>query len=388
MQLPARYVNLTEARARYGADVVDRLGSFLWRADPLADEAVEALAGVPGRQALIERGLHEGPGAIPEAPAALRHYIEESTRVPYWVDWEAQARGGAAFLRTGFFGGLVLGCKSLVSGYCSPAGNKPLVFTGQLREQAPRRLNETSRYVLEVSRPGGLKPGAPGAVISLKVRLMHAQVRRMIQKNERWDTARWGIPANQHDTAATLLLFSWVAVEGLSQLGFSFSEKEKDDLYQLWRYAGHLMGTDPELIPTSHREAARLGALIELTNGEPDDDSRALAQALMEAPLQSAKTPPEIARAKRIVPFSYGVSRALMGDELADKLGYPKDLWRFSVLPLRALISRALRLGRSLPGFEDFASARGQQYWEFIIQQGGDHKDFHLPQRLRPQGHA
>jgi hypothetical protein len=44
-------------------------------------------------------------------------------------------------LRTGFLGGIVLGFRSLVAGYCSPAGNKPLAFSGRLREAAPRRLS-------------------------------------------------------------------------------------------------------------------------------------------------------------------------------------------------------------------------------------------------------
>jgi hypothetical protein len=47
------------------------------------------------------------------------------------------ARGGEVLLRHGFFGGIVLGFRCLVAGYCSPAGNKPLAFSGRLREAAP-----------------------------------------------------------------------------------------------------------------------------------------------------------------------------------------------------------------------------------------------------------
>jgi hypothetical protein len=380
--VPERFLQVAEARARFGASI-DRLGAFLWRADPLADEAVESLASLPQRQALIERGLQEGVASIPEAPAAFRRFVEETQRVPFWVDWDILDRAGATFMRTGFFGGVVLGCKSLVSGYCSPGGNKPLVFTGQLREQASRRLNETSRYVVEVCRRGGLKPGAPGAVITLKVRLMHAQVRRMILRSGRWNENQWGTPANQHDMAGTLLLFSQVALEGLAQFGFQFTHTERDEIYQLWRYAGHLMGTEEELIPTCEREALRLSEMFRVTMAPPDEDSRALSAALMEAPLTRAKTPEEIARAKRVAAFSFGVSRALMGDELADQLGFPRDLWRFSVPALRAFLSRATKLGRAIPGLEDFATTRGQRYWEWVLQEGGDHKEFHLPQKLR-----
>src|SRR5436190_2004130 len=82
--------------------------------------------------------------------------------------------------RRGLLGGLVLGARSLIYGYASPAGNKPLVLSGRLREAAAPRLHETSKFVSAIVRPGGLRPGGEGWRISVRVRLMHAQVRRMI----------------------------------------------------------------------------------------------------------------------------------------------------------------------------------------------------------------
>ena len=87
--------------------------------------------------------------------------------------------------------------RSLVLGYASPAGNKPLMLSGRLKEQALKRLNETARFVQAVCRPGGMRPLADGWQITVKVRLIHAQVRRMILKSGKWDEGAWGAPVNQ-----------------------------------------------------------------------------------------------------------------------------------------------------------------------------------------------
>ena len=117
----------------------------------------------------------------------MREFIEETARVPAWVDWPTIDHAGDVLHRAGVLGGLVLGAMSLPFGYASPGGNKPLVLSGRLTEQAPRRLSETSRFVQAVCRPRGVRPGADGFKITLKVRLMHAHVRAMLLRSGRWD---------------------------------------------------------------------------------------------------------------------------------------------------------------------------------------------------------
>src|SRR5262245_58628158 len=206
---PSRYVNLEAARQRFG-DRVDRVGRHLYGVDALADAAVAALEALPKGEGwrLFEQGLAHGAAAIPDAPPALRALIADAEQVPAWVDWDVCDRGGAMLLRAGPLGGAVLGTRSLVLGYASPGGNKPLVFSGRLKEQAGRRLNETARFVQAVCRPGGMRPFGEGWQITLKVRLIHAQVRRMLLASSRWDHGAWGHPINQHDLAGTTLLFS------------------------------------------------------------------------------------------------------------------------------------------------------------------------------------
>lgn len=385
MPFPARYTNLAEARTRFGARV-DRLGPFFDRVDPLADAVIETMERIGhGRGwGILERALSHGISAVDDAPESFRALFAELDDVPVWVDDATLDRGGALLMRAGVIGGITLGAKSLVHGYASPGGNKPLVFSGRLMDHAARRLNETSRFVQAVCRPGGMRRFADGFAITVKVRLMHAQVRRMILKSGRWNATLWGAPVNQHDMAGTTLLFSSSVLEGLRAFGLKIPREESESYMQLWRYVGRVIGVDERLQPTSELDAFQLAELIATTMGEPDEDSRALVKALFEHPLTEAKTDRARALAEKQVVFGYGLCRGLVGDELADKLGIPRDTWRFSVPAMRAVVTAAETLRVRSPWADRTAWSTGMKYWDKVVELGlaGATAEFRPPEQL------
>lgn len=366
---PSRFVNLPAARARFG-DRVDRLGAMFLRGDPLADAAAEALAAMPAnvREATLERALRQG--CAPDDPEALRALLAQCERVPFWVDFARCDRGGAAFLKSGIAGGLILGSYSLTAGYLSPAGNKPLAFSGRLTEQAPRRLAETGRFVQQVSLPGGMRPRAEGWRITVRVRLMHASVRRMLVRSPRWDSAAWGVPINQADSAGTILLFSLVVLDGLDLLGLHMPPGEREDLLHLWRWVAAVIGVDDELRFATEAEARTFWELLTSTQGDPDDDSRALARALLESPVTAAKTPEERRRATRMRDVGYALSRYFLGDRYADALDYPRSRAAQALPLLRGFNRRAGRMWKALPGLPYGTPEEGARYWRFVVEQG------------------
>jgi hypothetical protein len=371
MKFPSRYVRLEQARERFGSRV-DRFGAFLTAGDPLADAAVEALAAYPtaARQSMVDRALDAGIDAVPEAPEALRALFAQLDHVPFWVDLERLDRGGRAFLRAGLLGGMVLGSYSLVAGYCSPGGNKPLAFSGRLSQDAPRRLAETGRFVQAVSTAGGMRRFGDGFKATVKVRLVHASVRRMLSLSPRWNAPAWGVPINQYDMSGTTLLFSYIVLDGLDKMGFQTSPDERADFMHLWRYAGYLIGVDEELRCATEDEGRALWELLSATQAPPDDDSRALAHALLDSGVAAARTPDERVRAERARVVGYALSRYLLGEEYADWLGYPKTPWRHALRVFRSMNARAgdaLARATGLP----FARAdRGARYWKFVVDTG------------------
>jgi len=120
--VPSRWQNDAEARRRFGG-LAARFAASLLESDELADSAARELASAPaaGRNALL----------------AL---VRSAQAVPPWVDRAACDRGGALVRRHGLLSAAVLGYGSLAGSYCSPAGNKPLVFTGQLIDDTRARL--------------------------------------------------------------------------------------------------------------------------------------------------------------------------------------------------------------------------------------------------------
>jgi len=368
---PTRFVHLDEARSRFGAQV-DRLGTLFTVGDPLADQAAAALASLPRaeREALVASALAEGIDACPKAPEPLRALFATLDHTPFWVDTKRAARGGRAFLATGIAGGFALAFASLVLGYCSPAGNKPLAFSGRLRENAPRRLAETSRFVQAVSLPGGMGRFADGFAIAVRVRLMHAQVRRMCLAAPGWDRGAWGTPINQVDMAGTVLLFSLIVIDGLAKLGFPLRANGSEDLLHLWRHVGVVLGVAEELLPASEREARRLWDLIASTQEGPDADARALASALIEGGVQRATTPEGRQEASRRAAIGYGLSRYLIGHEVADALGYPRPTWSVALPALSAALRAIVGAVRRVGPLEDWLASVGERRWEAVVTAG------------------
>jgi len=369
MDFPTRYVNLGAARLRHG-ERVDRFGAFLTQGDPPADAAIDALASLPRahRDALVDRCLSLGIAHVPEAPPALTAFFHLVEHVPFWVDFDRVERGGRAFLRSGMLGGIVLGSFSLVVGYCSPAGNKPLALSGRFAKDGARRLAETSRFVQALSLPGGLRRGAEGYRAMIKVRLMHAAVRRWLTRSPDWHAADWGAPINQVDMAGTALLFSLAVLEGLDRLGYRTSAAEREDLLHLWRYGAHLLGVDAELHCASEGDARALWDLLTMTQEPPDEDSVALTHALLNGPVETARSAQERERATRVRAVGYALSRHLLGEDYADRLRLPRTRLVTAVKAFRAMNARVGPLLRFVPKAPFGAPSSGFRYWDFVVK--------------------
>lgn len=363
MGLPTRVRNVEEARAAWG-DRIDRLAPWFYVQDPLADAVVEDLAARPGGWEQVDRALRLGIDQVERASAPLRAWFAQIDRVPLWVDWDRIDRAGRLFFRAGVAGAIVLGARSLVAGYCSPAGNKPLVFTGALTgNQVERRLAETGRFVTATCEPGGLRRRGEGFRITARVRLMHARVRWLIHRSGRWRPEAWGMPINQHDMVATSLLFSVVFIDGLREFGFRISREEAEDYLHLWRYSSYLMGVDPELLPCHEPEATELALLIRLTQGEPDEDARKLTQALLASP-NIQQNPGGAALAE-------GYLRALLGDPWADALGLSRTPLRHAVRLARFVVRPMEQARRQSRTLDELACRLGRKYWSEVLEQQG-----------------
>lgn len=154
-------------------------------------------------------------------------------------------------------------------------------------------------------------------------------------ESHQWRSDAWGAPINQCHMAGTNLMFSVGVLDGLTRLGYRFKPVEREALIHLWRYAGYLLGVENELLVADEFEGHRLLDMMFAFEPQPDDDSRALVNALMQTSFDYVRN----FKMGRMcgVNLCYGISRALIGDEQADALAYPKTPWKWLVPGVRPM---------------------------------------------------
>ncbi len=361
-----------------------KYAEFLWRTDPLAEAVMDEFARMPESKwrALLEVALAQGVETVPDAPEALRALFRQLECTPIWVDRDQCNLGGSTFLRCRL-GFVPLALLALPIIYSWPAGNKPLALSGQLVHRASQRLKDTARYVFAVSQPDGLSRFSEGFAMTVRVRLIHAQVRRLLLESGQWHWEDWGAPINQCHMAGTNLMFSVGVLDGLSRLGYRFKRVEREALIHLWRYAGYLLGVEHELQIADEFEGHRLLDLMFAFEPQPDDDSRALVDALM----QTSFTYVGNFKAARwcSVNLCYGISRGLIGDEQAAALGFPKTNWRF-IVPIIRPFTWLVETSRMFSSrVQALAKVAGPKAFRHLLSERGlkgSTADFAVPRRI------
>jgi hypothetical protein len=265
-----------------------RLGEALMRGDPQMDAIVawmgSELPGV-GRK-MFETALEAGIDAVPDAPDVLRVFFESVETPPNWVDERLLERGGQICRMCGNLGAYVLRDGALMGGYQAPGFNRVLVLTGALAKGPAKRLAETSEWWLACTEPGGLSRFGEGFKSTLRVRLIHALVRRHVPGATDWDEARDGVPVNQLDMAATQLAFGPAYLMGARAFGMMLSKEDGHAVMHTMRYAGYLMGIEEQFLPETEREGQLLLYRMLLSVvGQPDEAGYKLARSLADEPL-------------------------------------------------------------------------------------------------------
>jgi hypothetical protein len=147
--------------------------SWRQRGDPLADDAVAALRvrGDPldGVRALARSG--EG---------ACARFVDATRVLPHWHDARAYRAGRTMATRQAPLTFLVLLAGSLVESFAVAEGAAVLVKTGRLQRDTTRRIYETATLVRALLFDGAERPGEAGHEALLRVRLLHAFVRRWV----------------------------------------------------------------------------------------------------------------------------------------------------------------------------------------------------------------
>ena len=294
--------------------------------DPLADAMMEDLSGVSRQEQalLFQAALQERDwSSLADAPSSARAFFADTERVPDWVDLDSCIPGIRMFHRNSH---LILGAfvgGTLVEGFATNI-SKAFFISGRVRDQGVRRLRQNNRHMIEIFMPGGLTRDGDGWKLSVRIRLVHAQLRRLLGNSDQWDHEAWGLPISSAHLGYAITSFSARLLDHLKHLGAAYTEEERDSFMAIWRYTGHLMGIPSSILFQDEQDARHLRQIASLCEPPPSPESIVMANALINsAPLVIGVTDP--LERRKMASFVFRVSRALIGNTLADQLRYPPD---------------------------------------------------------------
>ena len=319
--------------------------------DPEADAVIEQLAPLGQVKAMqfFRAALDKRDASVlQEAPPVVRDFFKRIESPPDWLDLSALTQACRMFHRNSrlILGAFVGGV--LVEGFSTNI-SKSFFITGRVRDQGIRRLKQNNRHLIEIFMPGGLERDGDGWRLSVRIRMVHAQIRRLLKHSEDWDAGSWGVPLSAAHVGFAITAFSARLLKHMKNLGAEYNNEDRKSFMEVWRYSGYLMGIPETILFRDEQDALKLFEIGLLCEPPPELESIVMANSLINSsPLIIGVENPAVRRA--LAKHVFNISRALIGDTLADGLMYPAGS-TFGVLAWHRLQERCHRiLEKILPG--------------------------------------
>lgn len=346
-----------------------RLGERLTVGDEPMDRLLDWMmaTGLSQTRPLFDRALAGGIASLPDAPQELRDFFSTVETMPPWVDAELLRRGQRAMRRGGADGMYIARDVSLLGGYQFSGFNKTLLRTGALEKGSNKRFAETMQWAMDVIAEDGLGPLGVGYRSTIRVRLIHAFVRRHVGAMPDWRPDEWGVPVNQTDMAATLIGALIAPPAASLGMGILTAPEDLDAVAHLTRYVGWLIGVEDEWLPHSFRDGIRVLYHTLTALSAPDESTRQLAAPMADDPLawhfdSLPALRRQLARAQHL-----SVTSAFLGPRAMRLLGLPAYVppW-YPLLKLPVNVARSV-VDLALPGGMDRAARRGDRQQHALL---------------------
>lgn len=340
-----------------------RLGERLTVGDEPMDRLLDWMVttGLRETKPVFDRALAEGIASVPDAPPALRNFFGALEATPPWVDPEMIRRGQRALRRGGADGMYIARDVSLLGGYQFSGFNKTLLRTGALEKGSNKRFAETMQWAMDVIDDGGLEPLGIGYRSTIRVRLIHAFVRRHVGAMPDWRADEWGVPVNQTDMAATLVGALVAPTAAGLGMGILHTPEDLDAVAHLTRYVGWLIGVEDEWLPRNFRDGIRVLYHTLTALSAPDGSTRQLAAPMADDPLSWHFDSLPALRRRLARAQHMSVTSAFLGPRAMRMLGLPAFVppW-YPLIKLPVNVARSA-LDMALPGGLDRAALRGRR---------------------------
>ena len=326
MRIPSAYQEGYEKARLLNPDLADKYIAHTTIGDPVMDEVVEEISAIPRSEAtrLIQAGMDENYELLRDAPQALRSFfMDHPPPDPDWLDYDAFAPGVRAFQRNSVqvLSAFVTGV--LIDGFATLI-SKSFVQTGRIFDNGVWRLKQNNRHQMEIFWPGGLERQGDGWKLSVRIRLVHAQVRRLLSLTEEWEHDAWGVPLSAAHMGYAVACFAARTVKHSKSLGARYTPEEQASFHDVWRYSGYLMGIPESILFTNESHALELYRIGSMCEPPPTQEAVLMTNALINSAPLVANITDRDARRNLVNKVIYPVSRGLVGNDLASQLKFPK----------------------------------------------------------------
>ena len=318
--------------------------------DPQLDPVMEQITDLspPALHRFIHAGIERQPDQLKRAPKVLRDFFEEIESPPEWFDYKACAAGIRAFFANANFVLVAFVAGVLIEGFTSLIATSFNITSRTVTGPGDRRLRQNNRQLMEIFVPGGLDRLGDGWKLSVRVRFAHARIRSLLTKAEPWDAEAWGTPLSAAHLGYAICVFSIRLVDQATSVGAKFTKDEITSFLALWRYVGHLMGIPDSILYADEAQARHLIRTTLMCEPPPGSHSIEMAQAFVHnVPRVAGIEDPREADSVRGLVFR--LSRALIGNDLADALQFPRSsrMGTLYFFRMKQIVTRMLKGTRS-----------------------------------------
>ena len=388
MWTPARHEMLgrwVEHKDAHDNPMLDLLKDHYWQGDPFMDPLVyhSRQTGMRAGREQLERALDHGIDAVSDAPAPLVALFEHLDNPPAWYDAEKWERGRRLWNNASLSGLTAMAIQDAIGTFVGAEVSTAVGMTGRFVNDLDRRNLETAQWFNQITNPGCLDRFSEEFKNTVKVRLMHAQVRVALM--HAWTADEYAQHGNPISTAMTMVAgttFGLIPVLMDDRLGRRATWDDLDALVHYWGYICYVFGVAPEIIPTTAADALDVMNYGTATAGGPTKWTGEMWAAAGTGLQDMSGLRGRLSRAA--VTPALGVVSYFVGDGLTRALvqGSPHGdatlrPWRNLTAVLVRLDIAARRLDDTLPGAQRRRDRRARQgdvveamYFKFLRARG------------------
>jgi len=300
------------------------LADHLWQGDELMDAVVVMFrrVGAARGRAMLDQALDYGIETVEDPPAELVALFEQLDNPPPWHDPETWERGRITWRSSTLlakFGMLAIdGAYTTMGDDVSTATGS----TGWFAQNSLFRGRDSVVWFASLARPGSMDRFAEPFKDTVRVRLMHSQVRYGLRQS--WDEDTFATRANPISNSA---MAGGLGAFGLSpliidrKLGRNVSEADLDDVTKFFAYILYVFGVADELLAKNVRDAMAATEYMASLGGPGKTQysaelNGAFHQLLADLPQLLVGRRTSKLFEKVVVPVYFGFFNFLVGEQL------------------------------------------------------------------------